>query len=197
ISVTPDAPEGLLNAPVRVTTGVAQQPTLEVPVSGIVRPRVSVSPITVNFGNFTAGKDPITRNIVVTNNKPGTPVKVTKAEVSVPAFQTDVVPTQEGVSYTAVVKASDKVKKGAVYGMTTPHTSDREKAVIEIPLKGEALSGQPSRIESSNAPGNRGVFVFWGNPLGSLSSRAQRGIPYFMSGDGNRARDPSSLRSSG
>jgi hypothetical protein len=139
ISVTPDAPEGLLNAPVRITTGVAQQPNLEVPVSGIVRPRVSVSPITVNFGNFTAGKDPITRNIVVTNNKPGTPVKVTKAEVSVPGFQTDVVPTQEGVSYTVVVKASDKVKKGAVDGKVTLHTSDKEKAVIEIPLKGEAL----------------------------------------------------------
>ena len=139
ISVTADAPEGLLNAPIRLTTGVAQQPTLEIPVSGIVRPRVSVTPITVNFGNFTAGKDPITRNIVVTNNKPGTPVKVTKAEVSVPGFMTDVVPTQEGVSYTVVVKASDKVKKGAVDGKVTLYTSDKEKATIEIPLKGEAL----------------------------------------------------------
>jgi len=139
ISVTPDAPEGLLNAPVRLTTGVAQQPTLEIPVSGIVRPRVSVTPITVNFGNFTPSKDPITRNIVVTNNKPGTPVKVTKAEVSVPGFMTDVVPTQEGVSYTVVVKASDKVKKGAVDGKVTLYTSDKEKGVIEIPLKGEGL----------------------------------------------------------
>ena len=104
-----------------------------------MRPRVSVTPITVNFGNFTAGKDPITRNIVVTNNKPGTPVKVTKAEVSVPGFMTDVVPTQEGVSYTVVVKASDKVKKGAVDGKVTLYTTDKEKGVIEIPLKGEAL----------------------------------------------------------
>ena len=104
-----------------------------------MRPRVSVSPITVNFGNFTAGKDPITRNIVVTNNKPGTPVKVTKAEVNVPGFMTDVVPTQEGVSYTVVVKATDKVKKGAVDGKVTLHTTDKDKGVIEIPLKGEAL----------------------------------------------------------
>lgn len=139
VSVLADAPEGLLNAPVRVTTGVSQQPTLEIPVSGIVRPRVSVSPITVNFGNFTAGKDPITRNIVVTNNKPGTPVKVTKAEVSVAGFMTDIVPTQEGVSYTVVVKASDKVKKGPFDGKVTLHTTDKEKGVIEIPLKGEAL----------------------------------------------------------
>jgi hypothetical protein len=139
VAVTADAPEGLLNAPVRINTGVSQQPTLEVPVSGIVRPRISVTPITVNFGNFTPGKDPITRNIVVTNNKPGTPIKVTKAEVNVPGFITDVVPTQEGVSYTVVVKANDKVKKGPVDGKVTLYTSDKEKGVIEIPLKGEAL----------------------------------------------------------
>src|ERR1700730_7150330 len=139
ITVTPDAPEGLLNAPVRISTGVSQQPMVEIPISGVVRARVSVTPVLVNFGNFTAGKDPITRNIVVTNNKPGTPVKVTRAEVSIPGFITDVVPTQEGISYTVVVKASEKVKKGAVDGKVTLYTSDKEKGIIEIPLKGEAL----------------------------------------------------------
>jgi hypothetical protein len=139
ISVTGDAPDGLLNAPLRINTGVAQQPTLEIPVSGIVRPRVSVTPVMVNFGNFTAGKDPITRNIIVTNNKPGVPVKVTKAEVSVPGFLTDVVPTQEGISYTVVVKASDRVKKGALQGTVKLYTSDKEKSIIELPLRGEVL----------------------------------------------------------
>jgi hypothetical protein len=139
ITVTPDAPEGLLNAPVRIATGVAQQPTVEIPISGVVRARVSVTPVLVNFGNFTAGKDPITRNIVVTNNKPGTPVKVTKAEVSIPGFITDVVPTQEGVSYTVVVKASDKVRKGALDGTVKLYTTDKEKPMIELPLRGEVL----------------------------------------------------------
>jgi uncharacterized protein DUF1573 len=139
VSVTSDAPEGLLNAPIRVATGVTQQPTLEIPVSGYIRARVSVTPALVNFGNFTAGKDAITRNIIVTNNKPGQPVKVTRAEVTVPGFQTDIVPTQEGVSYTVVVKASDKVKKGAIDGMVKLYTTDKEKAVIELPLKGEVL----------------------------------------------------------
>ena len=139
ITVTGDAPEGLLNAPVRITTGVSQQPTIEVPVSGIVRARVSVTPVMVNFGNFTAGKDPITRNIVVTNNKPANPFKVTKAEVSVPGFLTDVVPTQEGVSYTVVVKASEKIRKGPLDGTVKLFTTDKEKSVIELPLRGEVL----------------------------------------------------------
>ncbi len=139
ITVTPDAPEGLLNAPIRINTGVSQQPSVEIPVSGVVRARVSVSPGLVNFGNFTAGKDPISRNIVVTNNKPANPIKVTRAEVSVPGFITDVVPTQEGISYTVVVKASDKVKKGALEGTVKLFTTDKEKAVIELPLRGEVL----------------------------------------------------------
>ena len=139
ITVTADAPEGLLNAPVRIATGVAQQPTVEIPISGVVRARVSVTPVLVNFGNFTAGKDPITRNIVVTNNKPGTPVKVTRAEVSIPGFITDVVPTQEGVSYTVVVKAGDKIRKGALDGTVKLFTTDKEKPTIELPLRGEVL----------------------------------------------------------
>lgn len=139
ISVLPDAPEGLLNAPVRISTGVPQQPTLEIPISGIVRARVSVTPVMVNFGNFQPGKDPITRNIIVTNNKPGSPIKVTRAEVSVPGFITDVVPTQEGISYTVVVKASDKLKKGALDGTVKVYTTDKEKPMIELPLKGEVL----------------------------------------------------------
>src|ERR1700730_6594574 len=139
ITVTPDAPEGLLNAPVRISTGVSQQPMVEIPISGVVRARVSVTPVLVNFGNFTAGKDPITRNIVVTNNKPGTPVKVTRAEVSIPGFITDVVPTQEGISYTVVVKAGDKIRKGALDGTVKLYTTDKEKPMIQLPLRGEVL----------------------------------------------------------
>ena len=139
LTVTGDAPEGLLNAPIRINTGVTQQPTVEIPVAGIVRARVQVTPVLVNFGNFTAGKDPITRNIIVTNNKPAVPIKITKVESSVAGFMTDIVPTQEGVSYTVVVKPTDKVKKGPVDGVLKLFTTDKEKAVIELPLKGEAL----------------------------------------------------------
>ena len=128
-----------MNAPIRIATAVTQQPMIEVPVSGLVRERVSVTPKLVNFGNFTAGKDPITRNIVVNNNKPQTAIKVTRAEVSVPGFITDVVPTQEGISYTVVIKASDKVKKGALEGTVKLYTTDKEKAIIELPLRGEVL----------------------------------------------------------
>ena len=62
-----------------------------------------------------------------------------RPEVSVPGFVTDIVPTQEGVSYTVVVKASDKVKKGTLDGMVRLFTDDKDRGVIELPLKGEVL----------------------------------------------------------
>jgi hypothetical protein len=137
ISVTADAPEGLLNSPVRLSTGVAQQPTLEIPVSGIVRPRVSVTPITVNFGNFTPSKDPITRNIVVTNNKPGTPVKVTKAEVSVPGFTSPKHGPQVPPLHACRPSSAD-VKKALTDGGHALHLGQGEERHRD-PLKGEAL----------------------------------------------------------
>ena len=75
----------------------------------------------------------------MTNNKPASPVRVTKAEVSIPGFITDVVPTQEGVSYTVVVKAGDKIKKGTLDGTVKLYTTDKDKPMIELPLKGEVL----------------------------------------------------------
>jgi len=57
----------------------------------------------------------------------------------VAGFITDVVPTQEGISYTVVVKASDKVKKGALDGTVKVFTTDKEKPMIELPLRGEVL----------------------------------------------------------
>ena len=75
------APDGLLNAPLRINTGVRSSEA-----KSRSRDRASRRLGDAGhgqLGNFTAGKDPITRNIIVTNNKPAFG-EVTKAEVSVP-----------------------------------------------------------------------------------------------------------------
>ena len=36
----------------KVATGVKRQPEIEIPLSGFVKPAVSVTPISINFGNF-------------------------------------------------------------------------------------------------------------------------------------------------
>jgi hypothetical protein len=139
VSLLSSAPEGLLNVPIKIKTGVEKQPELDVPVSGIVRARVAVTPAVVQFGNFTPGKDTISRNVIITNNKPSDSVKVLKAESTISGISAEVVPMTEGVNYTIVLKPSDSLKKGAFDGKVKIFTTDKEKAVIEVPISGTVL----------------------------------------------------------
>lgn len=139
ITLAPTAPLGVLNAPVRVKTGVAKQPDLEIRVAGIVRDRLSVTPAAVVFGNFTPGKDVISRNVIFTNNKAAEGVRVLKAESTVPGLSAEVVPMTEGINYTVVVKPKEGLKKGEFSGMVKIFTSDKERPVIEVPVSGNVL----------------------------------------------------------
>ncbi len=139
VTLEPTAPEGLLNVPIKVKTGVEKQPELDIPVSGIVRARIAVTPAVVQFGNFTPGKDAISRNVIVTNNKPAEAVKVLKAESTVSGIGAEVVPMTEGVNYTVVLKPKEGLKKGAFDGKLKIFTTDKERSVIEIPISGTAL----------------------------------------------------------
>ena len=97
----------------------------------------------------------------MTNNKPGTPVKVTKAEVSVPGFMTDVVPTQEGVSYTVVVKASRQGQEGR--GRRQGHAPhDRQgEGRHRDPAEGRSAVGHS--VSKLERPGQPGRFCLGGD----------------------------------
>src|SRR5439155_516898 len=111
-------------------------------IKATVKPYVDVLPQPYVRMSVVKG-DSDARDVIILSEeksfKPTAPIKVTKAEVSVPGFITDVVPTQEGVSYTVVVKASERVKKGPLEGTVKLFTTDKEKSVIELPLRGEVL----------------------------------------------------------
>ena len=139
ITLEPGAPIGVLNAPVKIKTGVAKQPELELHVSGIVRDRLSVTPATIAFGNFTLGKDVISRNVTFLNNKPAVAVKVLKAESTVPGLTAEVVPMTEGQNYTIVLKPKEGLKKGEFSGVVKIFTSDKEQPVKEVPVSGTVL----------------------------------------------------------
>lgn len=139
VTLAPTAPLGVLNAPIRIKTGVAKQPELEIRVAGIVRDRLSVTPAAVVFGNFTPGKDVISRNVIFTNNKIAQGVRVLKAESTVPGLSAEVVPMTEGINYTVVVKPKEGLKKGEFNGTVKIFTSDKERPVIEVPVSGNVL----------------------------------------------------------
>ena len=139
VMLQPSAPVGVLNAPVHVKTGVAKQPDLEIRVSGIVRDRISVTPASIVFGNFTPGKDVISRNVIFTNNKPAQAVRVQKVESTIAGMSAELVPMTEGINYTIVLKPKTDLKKGEFSGTLKIYTSDKERPEIDVPMSGNVL----------------------------------------------------------
>ncbi len=139
VTLQANAPVGVLNAPIHVKTGVAKQPDMDIRVSGIVRDRISVTPASIVFGNFTPGKDVISRNVIFTNNKPAQAVRVQKVESTVSGMSAELVPMTEGVNYTIVLKPKNDLKKGEFSGMLKIYTSDKDRPEIDVPMTGNVL----------------------------------------------------------
>ena len=139
LSTTADAPEGLLGGYVKIQTGVAKQPELSLAVSGYIKPTLSVTPLSVNFGNFEPKADPVKRTVtIINNNAKNETFQVTKAESNVPGVKTEVVTTDKTRAQ-VVISIDDKVKKGVFDGFLTVSTNDPAKKEIKIPLKGVIL----------------------------------------------------------
>ena len=139
LTAQPDAPEGLLGGYVKVQTGAAKQPELSLAVSGYVKPTLSVTPLSVNFGNFEPKADPVKRTVtIVNNNTKNEAFQVTKAEANVPGVKTEVVMADKTRAQ-VIISVDDKVKKGVFDGVVTVLTNDPTKKEIKIPLKGVIL----------------------------------------------------------
>lgn len=146
-----DAPVGLLNEKVVAKTNIEKAQSVELTVSGLVRPIVSITPQQLNFGDVTMGAEPTTRNVIVSNNKEEKKdFKVTKVEImSVPAatdkaakpapvkgLATEISAIQEGSRYQIVVKTDKDLAKGALDAMMTVYTNDKANPKFEVPIKG-------------------------------------------------------------
>jgi len=139
VTTTPDAPEGLLGGYVKVTTGAAKQPEVSLAVSGYIKPTLSITPLSVNFGNFEPKADPVKRTVtIINNNLKNETFQVTKAESTIPGVKAEVVMTDKTRAQ-VIISVDDKVKKGVFDGFVTVSTTDPAKKEIKIPLKGVIL----------------------------------------------------------
>ena len=138
LTVAQEAPEGLLGGTVKVRTGLARPPVLEVPVAGFVRPSVSLSASSLDFRNFFPGSDPVRRFVVLTGNDESSPLSVLSATVSVKGLSVKSASLDpHRVEVTLTVEPS--IPKGAFEGELLLRTTDRLRPVIRVPVKGVVL----------------------------------------------------------
>lgn len=139
LTAAPDAPEGILGGTVKVATGVKRQPEMEIAVSGFVKPAVSVTPVSINFGNFDPKGDAVKRNVmIVNNNAQAANFAVTKVETNVPGISAEIVPVDKS-RVQVVLTVDQKIKKGVFEGELHIKTTDKAKSDVKVPLKGVIL----------------------------------------------------------
>ena len=134
-----DAPEGLLSGYVKLQTGVVKQPDLEISISGYIKPTVTITPNTINFGNFDPKGEAVRRNVMLINNNPQREnFAVTKAETSVSGISAAIVPVDKG-RIRVDLSVDEKIKKGVFEGELKIQTNDTAKSNVSIPIRGVIL----------------------------------------------------------
>lgn len=142
LATTPETAEGLLGGYVKVTTGSGRQPEVDVPVSGFIRPTVSLSGGTINFQNFEPASqtaDPVRREVLLTSHNPRNPeFAVTKAEVTVAGITAEVLPLDK-TRVRVVLTVDPKMRKGPFEGTLVLGTNDPVRGEIRLPVRGTVL----------------------------------------------------------
>ena len=139
LSNAPEAPEGLLGGYVKLQTGVKQQPEMELAISGYIKPTVTITPGTVNFGNFDPKGETVRRNVMVIDNVPQRQnFSVTKAETTVPGINATVTAVDKG-RVRVDLSVDEKIRKGVFEGELKLKTTDTAKADVKVPIRGVIL----------------------------------------------------------
>jgi hypothetical protein len=122
---------------VTVHTTHAKQKTVQIPISGFVRPVMAVTPPVGDFGKVEL-KEPLKRSLNVRNFATES-IKITSVEPSVKGIEAKIEPLQEGREYNVLVTLSPKLAKGPFIGKLTLHTDSPKVPLLEVELKGIIL----------------------------------------------------------
>jgi hypothetical protein len=139
LTVGEGAPEGLIGGTLKVSTGIERSPLLEIPLSGFIRPTVSVSASRISFQNFVPEGEPVRRTVLFTSQNPkNEKFAVTSASVNVAGVGTEIVPV-DGQKVQVVMTILPAIHTGPFEGTLTVKTNDPVKGEIRLPISGTVL----------------------------------------------------------
>ncbi|HYG62702.1 MAG TPA: DUF1573 domain-containing protein [Thermoanaerobaculia bacterium] len=131
------APVGPLSDFVTVHTNHAKQKLVQIPISGFVRPVVTVTPPVADFGQIEL-KEPLRKAINI-RNFATEPIKVTGIEEDMQGVDVALEPLNEGREYQVRVVLKPELGKGPFNGKLTIRTDSPKIPVIAVDLKGTVL----------------------------------------------------------
>ena len=135
VELAADAPVGPLRDFLVVRTNHPRQPELQIPLSGVVRPVLHLTPGAADFGELSlAGQ---AREVVLTLVNFGqAPVEVRSVATDVAGAQARFEEIEKGKRWKIVVQLTPEIAKGRVDGKLKVETSSSVLPHLEVPLTG-------------------------------------------------------------
>lgn len=137
IDLDKNAPVGPLADFVVLTTNHPELKTLRIPISGFVRPVLSVTPRIADFGRRELN-GPQTASLEI-RNLSSSSIKLGEVTSDVEGLEVVVEPVEEGRLYKLVLTLKPGMAKGDFAGQVSINTSSSKQPTVEITVKGVIL----------------------------------------------------------
>ena len=134
-TIQPSAEVGALREFLVVQTNHPRQKELRIPITGFVRPVMSVTPYVADFGSIhmtEAGKD---LSLILVNFGEE-PVEIKSVTSTVPGVEATVKPIEAGKRYEIKLALTPRMPKGPVSSILKIETTSSHKPTIDVPFKG-------------------------------------------------------------
>jgi hypothetical protein len=146
IDVTIGGPEiqtGPLAEKLLIHTNSKRQPVYPVSLTGLVRPRFTVAPTILNFGEVAPGDAAATRVITLEtmNRQAPEAFKVTKVESADKTIVASLKPAADAPGrFEVEIKVDSTAKAGALDSLLKIHTNDEITPIVTVPVRGTIVA---------------------------------------------------------
>ncbi|MCP4200928.1 MAG: DUF1573 domain-containing protein [bacterium] len=131
------APVGPLADFIEVETNHPKQRVIKIPVSGFVRPEVSVTPRVAELGSRRL-ETPFTTTLEV-RNQTNTTISLSGATADVAGIDAEIEEVEAGKVYKVVLTLQPEMAKGPFKGKVQITTSSKRRPLLEVDLSGTVL----------------------------------------------------------
>ena len=137
VDLDKDAPVGPMADFIVLTTDHPKLKTLRIPISGFVRPVMSVTPRIADFGRREVA-EPQTASLEIRNLSSGA-VKLSEITSNLAGLEAEIEPLEDGRLYKILLTLQPGMAKGDFEGLVTISTNSSKQPTIEVSVKGVVL----------------------------------------------------------
>lgn len=134
-SLQPDADVGALKEFLIIKTNHPKQKELRIPITGFVRPVMSVTPYIADFGSIDVSTDAKDMSLILVNFGEE-PIEIKKVTTDVPGVESSIKVMEAGRRFEIKLQLTGKMPKGAINSMLKIETTSPRKPTVDVPFKG-------------------------------------------------------------